>query len=105
LRAGRSLANTDFYGQPDCDSHSNADAHTYSYGHVNSDCDCNRDTDYYCNGYANSDSYPKGNANSKTWANAEVASHSGTSPLASGNRAGQRLIYYWQWICLAAFLS
>lgn len=39
MRAGRSLANPDSYGQPDCDCNRYA----------------NRDTDCYCN--ANSDSY------------------------------------------------
>jgi hypothetical protein len=57
LRAGRSLANTDSYGQPDSDGYSNADAHTYSYGHGNSDCNCDADS------YANCDTQRYRHAN------------------------------------------
>ncbi len=45
LRAGRSLANTDSYGQPDSDGYSNADAHTYSYGHGNSEPNSHANSD------------------------------------------------------------
>jgi hypothetical protein len=82
LRAGRSLANADSYGQPDADSYSNADAHTYSYGYGNSDCNANGDScrNAYTYGYANSDS--KTESNSEVCSNTQVSSDAGATPVA-----------------------
>jgi hypothetical protein len=63
LRAGRSLADTDSYGQPDANT--NGDSHTYSDVYAYADSNSNRDANGYTNGNRDSD------ANAKTYAHSE----------------------------------
>jgi hypothetical protein len=79
LRAGRSLAHTDSYGQPDSDGYSNAYTNSHVYSDRNtseSHTDSNRNSDAYANLYTKTES------NSEVCSNTQVSSDACATPVA-----------------------
>jgi hypothetical protein len=73
LRAGRSLANTDSYGQPDSYGYSNADARSYSNSYI------------YANAYGDDNTDYDGDPNSYAYFDTETFTYTKDNPGAEGS--------------------